>query len=118
MYKKLIHNKMKTITKEEAITWMEEAIENNIVFGLRGDIFVPEEQFNNSTVWDDGNKTDEILDGLCAIKVDRIKNIEWALSEVKKYGTDFFIVIGESEVEGDDDNEIVIMNHRIYAKID
>lgn len=110
---------MKTITKEEAKNWIEEAIQNDVVFGLRGDDFIPEVNFEDSCIWEDGHKSKDELNGLCAMQITNPENIDWSFEEIKKYGVNFFLIVGESYEEGNDEwaHEIIISNHRIFAQI-
>jgi hypothetical protein len=109
---------MKKITETEAREWMVQAIENDLCFGVRGDNFIPVLNFENSNVWDDGEMTDEELCGLCAIQVLDETWIDQALTDSKKYGKNTFIITGEYCEYGEDTNEIIIVNHSVYAMIE
>lgn len=107
------------MTKKEAVEWMREAIDNELIFGLRSDDYIPSANFQNSTIWVDGEKTDEELNGLCAIEITDPDNIEWAFNEAKNYGTNCYLIVGNSKEYGWDEwaDEIIIKNHSIYARV-
>lgn len=77
-------------------------------------------KMSNSFVWDDGNQTDEELNGTCAIVIGiwwdgpefEISDIEKALKNVKAYGNikRYGLLIGDDFQGGEDVGEVIISN--------
>lgn len=70
--------------------------------------FSPGEIDHRSSVWVDGDETDEVLDGICAIDVNsvhRIANNPWFYGYP---GDHCAIIAGNSATGGEDDGEIII----------
>jgi hypothetical protein len=83
-------------------------------FGIRADdrAFEVGQMLPNSFVWDDGVKTDEELDGTCAIRLYDYwteKYNENAESQASEYPFDnVYLIAAKSAQEGNDRNELVM----------
>ncbi len=90
-------------------------------FGLRADDreFEIGDEMPKSYVWDDGNRTDERLDGTCAIRlyVGEQYN-EGALDEVNIYPFDHvYLIASRGYMGGEDKNEIVMYEAVVVEKL-
>lgn len=73
----------------------------------------------NSLVWDDGNKTDEELDGTCAVIIGvwwdeaefDIDAVASAIDTAKDYGDGKYgLLVGDDFIGGEDIDEVIIRN--------
>ena len=106
---------------------MQEIIKNTIVnndqygyFGIRIDCDVDYKVGDfaaDSRVWDDGNATDDTLDGTSCIGVN-INNIDKSVKLVNSYyGNRVYIVAGNVMEYGEDAGEYIIQNAKVIAII-
>ena len=74
-------------------------------------------EMKNSFVWDDGEQTDEQLNGTCAIVIGvwwdgpefEISELEKAIETAKSYGDGRYgVLVGDNFVGGEDIDEVVI----------
>lgn len=73
----------------------------------------------NSYVWDDGEWTEDRLDGVSAIEVKDVNDLERAMGAASGYdGDQIILVIGDYGYRGQDAGEIVIRDARAYAVAD
>lgn len=66
-----------------------------------------------SYVWDDGNQTDELLNGICAINAKTAKRLNF----IGGYMGRHILVLGCDYVEYGNDSEEIIMNNPIVLDI-
>lgn len=100
--------------------------DGTVFYGLRG-LYANEElgEMNNSLVWEDGEMTDETLDGTCVIylgerslfgmddsDIQELENkLNEVISDVKSYGDGRIgLVAGDDVQAGEDVNEGIIYN--------
>lgn len=91
-------------------------------FGLRvedGRTFAVGEFLPNSRVWDDGEPTDDEVDGTCAIDLGdepSIDDIVTAIEQAQSYnGSTLVLIAGKYRGYGQDDGEAVIKQARCLA---
>ena len=83
---------------------------------IQDEIFeqIGEEINHNSKVWEDGNETDEELDGICAINA---KTTQYLPKSVGGYIGNVVIILGSNDVEYGQDEEELIMKNAIVLDI-
>jgi len=87
---------------------------------------VGETNLQNSYRWDDGDKTDEELDGVCATKIDVgydstapaiAKAVERAANTNEQYcGTWKYLIAGDIDSYGEDVGEVLLTNVIVLCK--
>jgi hypothetical protein len=119
---------MKTITKTEALDYIAKNIGvQSIVFGIRGDSFVPVKKFRKSWNQPDGIKT-TLKNGVCALLITQYgcqdfvpENLDNEVRAAQSYGEHIFLLEGTSHYDGNDEHhglrEICIRDHKIVAEI-
>ena len=78
------------------------------------------ESVNNSFSWDDGNTTNEMLDGASAIKINEadMDEIEQAIREMEPYlhNAQQVVLLGSETCDlGQDHHEIIMKNNTVMA---
>ena len=102
-----------TAAIEAVIPEIVEKLEDDNRIFWRADDFLPEcgADFDDSTRWDDGVKTEESIGGLCCTNYitthDRVY-----------YGRYIFAVTGREEGYGEDDDEVIVAGHGVLAAYD
>lgn len=70
----------------------------------------------NSYVWDDGEWTEDRLDGVSAIEVKDADDLGRAIKAATSYGGDqLILVVGDYRYRGQDVGEIIIKDGKAYA---
>lgn len=70
-----------------------------------------------SSIWDDGEETDEELDGVCALWLERFDSLEDALEASKGYDGEYVATIASDDYEyGQDENEVILRDPVVIAK--
>ena len=82
-------------------------------FESEGDVMA-----HTSSVWEDGEETDEELDGVSALCLDRFKNLDEAIEASKVYfGSHLAIIASDGYTWGQDEDEVVLEDPVIICVI-
>ena len=69
---------------------------------------------HNSRIWIDGDETEEELDGICAVKVDKT-NVEKRFAKANNlyFGEHVAIIVSNDAEWGEDEHEIIMKNAEV-----
>ena len=77
-----------------------------------------EEMLHTSSLWEDGEQTEDELDGVCALWLGAYKNIEEAIeASAVYYGEHVAIIASNSSEWGEDENEVILTEPFVIAII-